>query len=200
MKKILFTLIIVCAVASISSAQVPGKPFSLYLDAGLNVTTAPQSFKDYHKLGYHAEGGIGFKAFPMIQIVGKLGFYTVAKDWNFIPGLSDILDGGNIKIMTFGFDARASIGAPLVPIKPFGFIGGGWAKVAENDITFSGTGSIGDYYTGMMEDQTKFYYNFGGGLEFGSGPLAFFIQAKYMSIATDGESIKYIPVSFGIKF
>lgn len=203
MKKLsLILIVLLFGVVASTSAQVPGvpsKPFNLYLDAGLNSTSAPDAFKDYHKLGYHTEGGIGFKAFPFIQVVGKVGFYTIAKDWNFIQGLSDILDGGNVKIMTFGLDARASIGAPAVPIKPFALVGVGLAKISEDDITTT-IGDVSDHYTGGLADQTKFYYNIGGGLEFGGGLFSFFIQARYVSIATEGESIKYIPVSLGIKF
>ena len=206
MKKLTLILIVMFfGVVASTSAQVPGipsKPFNLYLDAGLNSTSAPDAFKDYHKLGYHAEGGIGFNAAPFIQIVGKVGINTIAKDWNFVPGLSDVLQGGNVKVLTFGLDARTSIGAPAVPIKPFGFIGGGYAKVSEDDIALSSiaTGVIEDYYSNGLADQTKFYYNIGAGLEFGGGPFSFFFQAKYTSIATEGGSIKYIPVSFGIKF
>ncbi len=200
MKKIpLLLIILLFGVVASTSAQVPGKPFTLYLDAGLNSVSAPDTFKDLHKLGYHFEGGLGFKVFPFVQVVGKVGLNTIAKDWNLTPILSDALSGGNIKIMTFGLDARAAIGAPLAPIKPFAFIGGGYAKLTEDDITIT-TGVLGDYNISAMDDQTKFYYNIGAGLEFGGGPFSFFLQARYTSIATDGESIKYIPVSLGIKF
>lgn len=203
MKKLMIlTAVLLFGVVSSVSAQVPGvpsKPFSLYLDGGLNIVSSPDAFKDFHKLGYHVEGGIGFKVAPFVQVVGKLGMNTIAKDWEFVPALADILDGGNVKIMTFGLDLRAALGAPLVPIKPFAFVGGGYAKISENDITVS-TGVIEDYYVGGFEDMTKFYYNIGAGLEFGSGPMSFFIQGRYTSISTDGESIKYMPISLGIKF
>jgi len=50
------------------------------------------------------------------------------------------------------------------------------------------------------ETVTKFYYNFGAGVEFAAGPkISLFAQARYVSIATEGQSTQYIPISFGIK-
>lgn len=200
MKKIILLTIGVFFIASAVFAQAPSKPFSIYVDGGVNMVTSPQWFKDYHKLGYHFEGGLGIKALPFIQVVGRVGIHRIVKDWTFVQGLSDVLDGGNVKIMTFGLDAKATLGAPMVPIKPYGLAGIGFAKVSEDDITFTGVGSIADYYPYQIPDQTKFYYNVGAGLELGSGPFNFFFQAKYVSISLEGGSIKYIPVSFGIKF
>ena len=214
MKKLsLILIVLLFGIVAATSAQVPGvpsKPFSVYLDAGLNATSSPTWFKDYHKLGYHAEAGIGFKAFPFIEIVGKAGIQVMAKDWSLIP--NSPLDGGNVKILTFGLDARASVGAPLAPIKPFVLAGIGLAKISEDDITSSDIlySEIPSIYNNQLADKTKLYYNIGGGIEFGGGPIKFFIQARYMGFKVErintpnaGEednNIKYIPISFGIKF
>ncbi len=209
MKKLSLLLIVLFfGVVASTSAQIPGvpsKPFSIYLDAGVNATSSPTWFKDYHKLGYHAEGGIGFKAFPFIEIVGKAGIHVMAKDWSFIP--NSPLGGGKVNILTFGLDARASVGAPLAPVKPFVLAGIGLAKISEADITY---GEISLPYNNQLSDKTKLYYNFGAGVEFGGGPIKFFIQARYMGFKVEriytpvaGEednNIRYIPISLGIKF
>ena len=211
MKKLSIILIVmlfgVVATASAQAPGVPSKPFTLYLNAGLNSSSTPDWFKDAHKLGYHAEGGIGFKAFPFIQIVGKAGIHVMAKDWALIP--NNPLDGGNVKMMTFGLDARASIGAPLAPIKPFVLVGIGMAKISEDDIT-GAPSFLTDLYNNQLADKSKMYYNIGGGIEFGGGPFSFFLQIRYMGFTADrinipdigqeDDKIKYIPVSLGIKF
>ncbi len=204
----LLLVVLLFGVVASTSAQIPGKPFSIYLDAGLQSTSSPDWFKDYHKLGYHAEGGIGFKVFPFVEIVGKAGIQVMAKDWALIP--NSPLDGGNVRILTFGLDARAAIGAPLAPIKPFVFAGVGLAKISEADITISGSGLLNSLYNNQLDKKTKMYYNLGAGLEFGGGPFKFFIQARYMGftaerievpiVGEEDNKIKYIPVSFGIKF
>jgi len=208
MKKLsLILIVLLFGVVASTSAQVPGKPFTLYLDAGINSTSSPDWFKDAHKLGYHAEGGIGFKAAPFIEIVGKTGIHVLAKDWSLIP--NSPLDGGNVKMLTFGLDARASIGAPLAPIKPFAFVGFGWAKITEDDIS-GAPGLLTDLYNNQLADKTKIYYNIGAGIEFGGGPFKFFLQARYMGftaerinvplVGAEADKIKYIPITFGIKF
>jgi len=196
--KTFFTLIIVLSVLSLTiSAQVPSKPFSVYLNGGLSMVTGPQDFKDYHKIGFNLGAGVGFKAIPVIEIVLKSEYHSISKDWDFVSGF-DGISGGKVKILTFGADARISSPSLILPIKPYGFAGFGFANLKQDEIVIDPLVEIAIIIP-EYEDQTKTYFNLGGGIEFGTG-IKMFLQAKYMIIKTDGDDINFIPVSFGIKF
>lgn len=196
--KTIFTLIIVLLIMSLTvSAQAPSKPFNVYLNGGLSMVTGPQDFKDYHKVGLNFGAGIGFKAIPVIEIVLKGEYNLISKDWDFVAGLEGI-SGGKVKILTFGADAKISSPSLILPIKPYGFAGFGFANLKEDEIVIDPLIDIAIIIP-MYKDQTKTYFNVGGGIEFGTG-IKMFLQAKYMYIKTDGDDLKFIPVSFGIKF
>lgn len=198
MKTILIVITAILVFSFSVSAQTPSKPFSIYGYGGLTMVSGPQVFKDYHKLGMNFGAGIGFKAIPVIEIVLKGEYHPISKDWDYIneSGIS----GGKIKIWAFGADARISSPSLVLPIKPFGFAGFGWAKLKQDDISIDPLIDLLPFPTGaFIDEQTKPYFNVGGGIEFGSG-VKMFLQAKYMYIKTEGDDLKLIPVSFGVKF
>jgi opacity protein-like surface antigen len=197
--KIFFILLTAVLMLSFSvSAQTPSKPFSVYANGGLTMVSSPEEFKDFHKLGFNFGAGIGFKAVPMIELVLKGEYHPISKDWEFVDDL-DGISGGKVKIITFGVDARISSPSLILPIKPFGFAGFGLAKLKQDAIVIDPLVDLGNIIIPEYENQNKTYFNIGGGIEFGTG-IKMFLQAKYMYIKTDGEDLKFIPVSFGIKF
>ncbi len=196
-------LIVVMAVAA--SAQVPSKPFNIYGGGGLTLPNQPTDFKDAYKTGFHGFAGLGLNFSPMIQMVGKIGYHTLSLDTDAFggDGMANV-DGGTFSVLTYGVDARVAIGAPAVPVKPFGFVGLGMANVNLGEVT-----SDGDPLPEWTA--SKLYYNFGAGLEIKQGPgLTFFLQASYMSVSGDTDAgaamggsdnrIVVVPISLGIKF
>ena len=195
MKKIILTTALLLVFSVSAMAQVPSKPFSIYINGGVSLPQSPDGFKDAYKMGFHGNAGLGFSVMPTMQLVGKLGYHYFGPDKSEM-GDTD-LDGGTFTVITYGVDLRISLGAPLVPIKPFGFGGIGMASMKVGDIT----SSVLD--TSPEISETKYYFNFGGGIEFKSGPLMSFIQASYTGISVDDistERIVMIPISLGIKF
>ena len=57
---------------------------------------------------------------------------------------------------------------------------------------------IGSYAGG--DSQTKFGFQLGGGIDLPLGGLATFVEAKYVSIFTEGENSNYLPIVFGLRF
>ena len=196
MKKIILTTALLLLFSVSAMAQVPSKPFNIYGNLGVSLPQSPDGFKDFYKMGFHGNVGLGISTAPFMQLVGKLGYHYFGPDKDEM-GDAD-LDGGTFTAITYGVDLRASLGVPTAPIKPFGFAGIGMASMKVGDIT----SSILD--TSPEISETKFYFNFGGGIEFKSGPLmSFFIQASYIGISVDdisSERIVMIPISLGIKF
>ena len=195
MKKLLLTLGILVLFALSASAQIP-TPFSFYAGGALSVPSSPEGFSDGWKTGYHGMAGVGYKMSPKFQLVGKLEYHNFSADVSNYPDL----DGGNAKIMMYGVDGRFSLGLPMTPIKPFFFGGGGIAHVEWDEFTGTNliTSTLNSY---LPEAENKFYYNAGAGVEFAFGPtMNFFVQGRYVSVATEGEKMSYIPITLGLKF
>lgn len=200
MKTISFILIIMFLLIISTSAQV-SKPFNVYLGGGLTSISTPQGFKDDHKLGYNLHGGLGFKMFPFIQLVGKMEYHTFPKDYGDIFAIpNDILNivGGRRDFVLFGADARVGASIPTAPISPFLFAGFGWARISQSDIL----SDLDITQTSPLkyDSQTKLYINIGGGLEFKALMLTLFIQGRYLNVKQDGENIVLIPITAGFKF
>ena len=181
--------------ATASWSQLPSKPFNLYAGGGVSIPTSPDAFKEGWKLGLHGSGGLGinFGAIPNFQVIGKVEFHTIPFDWDKAgqPNAS----GGAFQILMFGADGKLAFGVLAAPMKPFILGGVGGARISFSDISNAGNTVIVDF------SETDFYFNIGAGVEFGSGPaLKFFIMARYVNIATEGESTAFIPITAGIKF
>lgn len=198
MKKALLVLGVLVLFAMSASAQMPSKPFNLYAGGGMSMPLSPDGFKDMQKTGYHGMVGIGFNVMPALQVVGKAEYHSLAADHSIYSLMlstaeSDI-SGGTFTPLMFGADARYSFSLPAAPVTPFVLGGLGMARLSFSDVEFTGG-------TMMFESQTKMYWNVGGGFEFKAGPSAsLFVEARYVSIATDGDSIGMLPISLGIKF
>ncbi len=195
MKKSLLAMICVVVFALSVSAQVSA-PFSLYAGGALSLPSAPDGFKDSFKTGYHGLIGLGYKMGPGFQLVGKAEYHKFAFDF---AGLSGV-DGGDSKMWMFGGDGRFALGLPAAPVKPFVFGGVGIANIKQSD--FGGNLSLASSLTpSFPESQNKVYYNFGGGVELKTGPgFCLFVQGRYVSIATEGNSTSFIPITVGLKF
>jgi len=195
MKKVLLTVAVVFIFSSLAMAQVPSPPVSFYGGGALSLPSGPSGFTDTWKTGYHGFAGVGFNVAPKVKIVGKVEYHTFASDF----GIAN-LAGGNYNILMFGPEAHLSLGAPMVPIKPFLSGGIGMANIKIGD--FSGTDPLVASFNTTLAgaSSTNLFYSIGGGLEFSIGPTAaFFVQARYATITGDGGSTSFMPISVGLK-
>ena len=198
MKKALLVLGVLVLFAISASAQMPSKPFSLYAGGGMTMPMSPDAFKDMQKTGYHGMVGIGFNAMPALQVIGKIEYHAMAAD-NSIYSLmlstaENDIKGGTFTPLMFGADARYAFSLPAAPIAPFVIAGAGMARLSYSDVEWTGG-------TMSFDSESKMYWNVGGGFEFKAGPAAsLFVEARYVSIATDGEATSMLPISLGIKF
>jgi len=194
MKNAFLILGIVLVFALSASAQI-ATPLSFYAGGAISMPNSPDGFNDGYKMGWHGLAGVGYKFAPMFQVMGKLEYHDFAADLEGLP-----LDGGNTKVTMFGADARYSMNMPTFPLKPFFFGGAGLAHLKldefEGPTLMTPTLNVGLPYT-----QDKMYWNIGAGLDFKTGPAwGLFVQGRYVNIATEGESVSFIPVTVGVKF
>lgn len=200
MKKTCIALVVLMALASAAGAQVPS-PFSLYAGGLISMPQSPSTFKDGFKNGWHGTLGLGWKLMPNLQAVAKAEVHSFGMDFEQV-GLATSnpnLAGGTNRVMMFGVDGRFGVGVPAAPVKPFALAGIGVAKV---DFTeFSGDALATSLNAAYPEAQTKMYWNIGAGFELKGTPMfGFFAQIRYVSIATDGEPEKFIPLTLGLRF
>jgi len=201
MKKSLFVLAAVFAVASVASAQV-GPPVSLHVGGAVSLPNSPDAFADFYKTGFHGMAGLGYKLMPNFQMIGKIEFHRFALDVDADPSLAaaEITGGGHNNLWMFGADGRYAFGLPAAPFKPFVLGGVGFARMSISDL--EGTNPlIASFNEYNPEAQTDFYFNLGVGVELATGPMwSMFAQVRYVSVATEGESSAFIPITLGVKF
>ncbi len=196
MKKLLFASLISLALVAVAGAQVP-VPFSIYGGGLLSFPNAPTEFKDAYKNGFHGMLGLGYKAAPIAQVVGKAEYHRFGFDFADVDGVSN----GAQSVWMYGADLRLGLNLPASPIKPFIIGGAGLAHVSFSP--FEGTNltlttALNDV---LPEAQNKMYYNFGGGIDFKLGPMtSLFAQVRYVSIATDDEATSFVPLTLGLRF
>ncbi len=196
------SLLIVAALllfAVAASAQV-SSPFSLYVGGAVSLPQSPESFSESFKTGFHGSVGLGYKLMPSLQLVGKVEYHRFAVDFGNTVLAAENISGGHNNVLMYGADARYGLNVPAFPLKPFLLGGVGFARLSATEFDGSSelVASLNDEQT---ESQTKFYFNVGGGIELSSGPLfGLFAQARYVSVATDGESSSFIPITLGLKF
>ncbi len=200
MKRFFWTLAVLMILSAASMAQVgaPSSPLTFYAGGALSLPTSPAGFSDGWKLGMHGMLGAGKNVSPRLQLIGKIEYHKFSANLDLI---APNVDGGAINTWMYGVDGRVNLGAPVVPIKPYGLVGIGIANLSFNQYETSDTAlSTALNSTVSTESISKVYFNFGGGLEFAMGPkTSFFVQARYVSIGTEGGSTGFIPITLGLK-
>jgi len=198
MKKLMMILAILVAFCASASAQVPSSPVSFYAGGALSIPSGPDSFKETFKNGYHGMLGVGFDLNPMFEIVGKLEYHTFQFD--FTDVMSEY-SGGTNKMWMYGADVKLSPSLPALPIKPYALVGVGMASISQSEFSGPTSLSLSILNSAIGESQTKMYWNLGVGMNLMSTPVfSLFAQARYVNIATDGESSQFIPITIGAKF
>jgi opacity protein-like surface antigen len=150
------------------------------VSAGLSMPTG--DFADTFKSGYSVNGLIGF-AMPLspIGFRGEVGYNS----WD---GKSGTLGDGTTASSLSG-TANVVLQVPgMIVAKPYVIGGLGYHRMKLD------AGALGD------DTQSKMGWNVGGGVNFGLGTLATMVEARYVTVNTEGGSTHYVPITFGIMF
>ena len=174
-------LVLGAAVVALSLVAAPAAhaQVGVGVSAGLSMPTG--DFGDAFKSGYSVNGLIGF-SMPMspIGFRGEIGYNS----WD---GKSDVADG--VTASSLSGTANVVLQVPgMIVAKPYLIAGLGEHRMKLD------AGSIGS------DTQTKLGWNVGGGLNFGLGTLKTMVEARYVTVNTEGGSTHYVPVTFGIMF
>ncbi|MDH3892268.1 MAG: outer membrane beta-barrel protein [candidate division Zixibacteria bacterium] len=191
--KAITTLTTILILATTVSAQLPS-PIKVYAGGGLSIQHKPPTFDGWYKIGWHMTTGVGYSVAPMVELVGSFDYHTFTSDFT-KSGDATLgrVGGGDIKAAMFGVNAKVKPSLPMIPIKPYGVAGIGMAKVTQTDfdwppLTKVGTARFWEDVLGL-EDQTKFYYRFGGGVIYSLFPkVSLYAEARYTTIQIDGAN------------
>jgi hypothetical protein len=148
------------------------------------------SFDDQAKIGWHGLAAVSFvpNGWPVgIQVDGSYQQFSL--DDNAFTGFSGlkrrlIMGTGNV-VFKFKTSEESTF-------RPY-LIGGG--GVYNTKIT--GADDPGDVLGGGT---TKFGLNAGAGFDFKAGSAGLFIEGRFHDVFVEGEDLKFIPITLGIRF
>ena len=178
MNRIVRGLLVAGVVATVAagsaSAQARG-----YIGFGGGISIPTGDFGDAVKSGYLAQVVAGITG-PTGKLGGRVnGTYTH-------HGFDGVNDARARFIGAMG-DLVFTPGVPEAKLRPYLLGGLGFQNVS---------------ITSVPDDisETKFAYNFGAGVNIGMGGAKLFIEGRWLSIQTEGESTSMIPLSVGVRF
>jgi hypothetical protein len=206
MKKVLMIVTILMVFAVGASAQLPSKPFNIYIGGSIAMPSSPDGFKDGYNMGFFGNAGVGFNINPMFQAIAKVEYNYFKMDADEFVASNPLITagteitGGALKALMFGADVRFSPPIPAAPLKPFAFVGLGMARLSssavESPIDIPGV-ELGEPF----ESTSKMYMNAGLGVDIQS----FFVHIRYLRVGSPYEApyddaLVSIPVTIGMKF
>jgi len=150
------------------------------VSAGISIPTG--DFGKAVKSGYSVNGLVGF-SMPLspIGFRGEVGYNS----WD---GKSGTLADG-VTTSSLSGTANIVLQVPMMVVaKPYVIGGIGYHHMK------SDAGALGN------STDNKMGWNVGGGLKFGLGTLNTMLEARYITVNTEGSSTHYVPVTFGIMF
>lgn len=198
MKKVLVTLFVLAMFAATASAQVPAKPFKIYVGGGLTLPTG--DFGEGYKSGFHGTARIGFTAMPKVEIRFGMDYHLNSAKDELLDALAFLFsattaEGATTQVLMFGADVKLNLGVPAAPVKPYGIAGLGIASIGLSDLELDGVALPAD-------SESKFYLEFGGGAEFNK----FFLQGKmtivpsFFELGAESSALSFMSLTGGLYF
>ncbi|MEO8349598.1 MAG: outer membrane beta-barrel protein [Acidobacteriota bacterium] len=146
--------------------------------------TLPQSdAKDAFDNGWHGGGLLVFNI-PVIPVGLRID-----AAYHKLDSLASAVSTGDAEILAA--TANVTVGFRLLVLKPYVVGGVGYYRLDFSNESFPSAFSGTNYETG---------WNAGAGVSISLRKIDIFIEARYHSVSTDGESFKFVPVSVGIVF
>lgn len=146
--------------------------------------TFPQGdAEDAFDRGWHAGGLLVFNI-PVIPVGLR-----VDAAYHKLDSVASAITTGGAEILAA--TANVTVGFRLLILKPYVVGGVGYYRLDISDESFPSAFSGTDNDTG---------WNAGAGVSFSLRKIDIFVEARYHSVATEGENFKFVPVSIGLVF
>jgi hypothetical protein len=170
---VLVAAVVATVAAGGASAQARG-----YIGFGGGVSIPRGEFGDVY--------GTGFLGQVVAGITGPTGKLGGRVNGTYVRHSHDTIDDANVRFIGAMGDLVFSPGQPEAKLRPYLLGGLGFQNGKEN--------------TTGAEGETNFAFNFGAGVNIGMGRAKLFIEGRWLSIQTEGESTSLIPLSVGVRF
>lgn len=165
--------------AGVSAQGAPGFHFGV-----LGGATVPQGdAEDGFDRGWHAGALVTFNV-PVLPVGLRLD-----ASYHKLDAAADVLGGGDADILAG--TANVVVGFRLILVKPYVVGGVGYYRLDFSGESFPGAFSGKQNETG---------WNAGAGVAITLRKIDVFVEARYHSVSTEGESFKFVPVSIGVVF
>ena len=172
--------------------RLPGMFFGLGAGANIPMNNIRAVYKD----GWAGQAQVGF--FPMNSPLGlraDLTYGTLPARDTDCPQCTDaklFTVGGDV-ILRMPLDRTSKLNPVL-----YVFGGGGYAKFQDVDPRY--TAFFRTTNEPVFNNEGKFYYDVGPGIDFNVGRFHFYAEGKYLTILTDRKNVHLFPVYGGLKF
>ena len=182
-RKTLFgTLVVSLLVLGASTADAQfASPIRFNVHAGAALPVGDTG--DEADLGFRV--GAGLELRPMLSPVG-LRFDGAFDRMPIDQDLLDFFGADDGNLTLWSITANAVLAAPASPLYFIGGIG-----LYSSKVTVDGADS---------DTETDFGFNLGAGMSLPLTGFSTFIEARYNRVSSEGGSIQYIPIVFGIRF
>ncbi|MGH7530849.1 MAG: hypothetical protein ACREMN_10750 [Gemmatimonadales bacterium] len=141
---------------------------------GIGATVPMGDYGDTDKLGYNLMG--------VLQMPLATSPIHIRIDGLYAQTGHEVFDG-NTSLLGGTVSALYHLGERLGSTRPYVLGGLGFFNV-----------------DALGESETKISFGFGGGIRFGLSGFNAFAEARYMSVQTSGESVNFVPLTFGLMF
>jgi hypothetical protein len=165
---------VVCAAVAAMVAVASAAEAQVQVGIGAGPSFPIGDYADHASTGFNVQGGVrvGIPLFPVAARADALYNQWAGEDGN------DNVLGGAL---------AAELALPGVVFTPYFLAGAGVYRVSI---------AHGDH----RDEETKAGFNAGLGARFGLGGLGVFAEARLHATSVDGESVQFIPVTFGVRF
>jgi opacity protein-like surface antigen len=169
-----------------------------FIGVGGGATVPTGNFNNAYKTGWNITVPLGWQSFTTPWGLRLDGTYNQVGGRSFTAGgLSSNL--ADAKLWSGMLDATFRLPWGVNKTSGFYLLGG----VGLHHLTNFGNGTFSSSDVGSVSSNgastTKFGWNAGGGLDFGIGPVAAFVESRFVSVLTSGQHTNYVPVIAGIK-
>lgn len=169
------TILLLCLLTVPASAQ-SGLGISGYAGGGISFPF--QDLNTFWDPAFHGTVGIGVRLTPGLDAVGRYAYRSFGIDKDVIVDEAANEIGGDFKIHEYGVDISANLSAPGIPVRPFGLIGVGLAKI---------------------DGDSEFFYSIGAGIKAGLMPkIDLLAEIRYNKLTMDDLDIGYLPITVGL--
>ena len=169
-----------CTLAALALPATLAAQGGIRLGLGGGITVPLRAYGDVVNKGWMGNASLAYFPASSASLGLRLDGLYGRSDLHAIPGRQSQV--GGIASLVFQFGARQS------PNRFYFFGGGGYLKTTTSSPNF---GDISD---------TNPAINGGAGFSFGSRALAFYVEARYINVYSDGPKAQYAPLTAGVTF